>query len=80
MLSNSLLGFHSLGPATAVRWTESDAKIATNPSPQLSDTKIKNNHTWEGWCGGKQNEKRRRGEIMHIKDGFCFVLQKQQPE
>lgn len=48
MLSNSL-GFHSLGPATAVGWTEPDAKIAANPSPQLSDTKIKNNHTGEGW-------------------------------
>lgn len=53
MLSNSPLGFYSLGPATAVRWTESDAKRAANPSPQLSDTKIKNNHTWEGWEWGE---------------------------
>lgn len=57
MLSNSLLGFHSLCPATAVGWTESDAKKADNPSPQLSDTsdiKIKNSHTGQGGDGGRK--------------------------
>lgn len=57
MLSNSLLDFHSPCPATAVGWTESDAKKAANPSPQLSDTsdiKIKNSHTGQGGDGGRK--------------------------